>query len=467
MFMFSIDTFFTDFIKYMRFSIFFFQFVGVLTSESFLYLILRDYTLFVRRLTNRFAAINVLYVKLFQAVAFNNHLIDDATNHVVMEFVDNVPRTTQDIRFDDLIDICDKYDIVIPDGYEKPIKSGMISIVYKGLIRKDGNVSPCIIKMKRKNIESRLSISVENIQIFLYLLSLLPVSIINRIKKYQIFELIHRNIEAIKQQTSFPTEVLNMTRIRNNCKNLKYVVIPEALSEVTMYNPHFIVMEYIEGMKISEIAKEDNESFVKQVLKFGFVTLIVHGITHADLHTGNILFIKDKSDAKYPYKIGVIDFGIVYELDPAYKDALFDALIQMFDSSPEETAAKMLHCGIISPPGILDQIPRHHYNDILQFTADLVKECIHTSKRENQLHMYSFLLQLKEYIANYDLDKYDIQPSDHLIKSLFIFAMGQSITFTLCCNNLTDMLNKVIHELFHAEIILSDDSCSSVNPCVL
>jgi len=201
----------------------------------------------------------------------------------------------------------------------------------------------------------------------------------------------------------------------------------------------------------------DRESFVKQALKFGLVTLIVHGVTHADLHTGNILFIKDTNDKKYPHKIGVIDFGIIYELDPTYKEALFDALIQMFELPPEETAAKMLHCGIISPPEILDQIPKEHYNNILKFTAELVRECIHTSKHENQLHMYTFMLKLKDYIANYELDKYDIQPSDHLIKSLFIFAMGQSITFTLCCDNLTELLNKVIHELFHAEIIFSAD----------
>jgi predicted unusual protein kinase regulating ubiquinone biosynthesis (AarF/ABC1/UbiB family) len=452
----SVTPILTNFIKYLRFAWFLLQFATVLSSEFFLYLFFQKYSLFIRRLATRFAAVNVLYVKLFQAVAFNNHLIDDETNCALMEFTDNVPRQLSDIRVDELIDICDQYDIQLQDGYEKPINSGMISLVYKGIRRKDG--STCIIKMKRRYIETRLAESIENIQLFLYFLSLLPISFITMIKKYQIFELINRNIDVIKQQTNFSAEVQNMRRIRDNCRNLKYVAIPTAEQEVTEYNENFIVMDYIEGMKIAEIVAEDREPFVKQVLKFGLVTLIVHGVTHADLHTGNILFIKDSDDSKYPYKIGIIDFGIIYELDPTYKEALFDALIQMFELTPEETAAKMLHCGIISPPGILDQIPKEHYNNILQFTANLVKECIHTSKRENQLHMYTFLLQLKEYIANYELDKYDIQPSDHLIKSLFIFARGQSITFTLCCDNLTELLNKVINELFHTEIILADDA---------
>jgi len=239
-------------LKYLRFAVFLLQFVTVLTSESFLYLLFRKYPLFIHRLATRFASINVLYVKLFQAVAFNNHLIDDETNHALMGFTDNVPRSFHDIRVDELIDVCDKYDIQLPDGYESPINSGMISIVYKGVWRKNGQ--QCIIKMKRKHIESRLAESIENIQLFLYFLSLLPISLITMIKKYQIFELIHRNIDVIKQQTCFSTEVKNMMRIRENCRNLKYVIIPEAEQEVTEYNSNFIVMQYIVGMKIAEIA---------------------------------------------------------------------------------------------------------------------------------------------------------------------------------------------------------------------
>ena len=115
-----------------------------------------------------------------------------------------------------------------------------------------------------------------------------------------------------------------MMRIKNNCKNLKYVKIPSANRAVTEEYPNCILMDYIEGIKITQIQKEDYDGFAKQVMKFGFVTSIVHGVTHGDLHGGNILFIKDNNDERYPYKIGVIDFGIVYDLDSKFKGIIFD-----------------------------------------------------------------------------------------------------------------------------------------------
>ena len=81
-------------------------------------------------------------------------------------------------------------------------------------------------------------------------------------------------------------------------------------------------MEYINGMPINQILEEDYEAFAKQVLKFGLVTTLIHGVSHGDLHSGNVLFIKDENDKKYKYKVGVLDFGIIYEADPEFKQSL-------------------------------------------------------------------------------------------------------------------------------------------------
>ena len=78
-------------------------------------------------------------------------------------------------------------------------------------------------------------------------------------------------------------------------------------------------MEEIKGVPINKIKEEDYEGFAKQVIKFGFVTTLVHGVTHGDLHSGNILFIKDENETKYKHKIGVLDFGIIYEVELQHK----------------------------------------------------------------------------------------------------------------------------------------------------
>ena len=43
---------------------------------------------------------------------------------------------------------------------------------------------------------------------------------------------------------------------------------------------------------------------------------------------------------KYKYKIGVLDFGIVYEIENKYKTTMFEIIIEMFNSPPIITAEK-------------------------------------------------------------------------------------------------------------------------------
>ena len=421
--------------------------IYIIISEILLYGIFGDYLSFIDHITTRLASINILYVKVFQAIASNNSLIDDKTNNKILKFTDNAPWTYSDIDFKELIELCDTYNIILPSGYEKPINAGMISLVFKGIQKETGN--PIIIKMKRKDIDTKLKDAIENLQLILYLVSYIPF-----IHKHQISEVVDRNIDMIRHQTNFHTEIANINKIKTNCKNLKYIKIPTVFTEATDKFPNIILMEYIEGMKINELAEADYEAFAKQVMKFGFVTTIVHGVTHGDLHSGNILFIKDNTDEKYPYKIGVIDFGIIYELDPEYKGLLFDILTQMFSTSPKETALKLLNSGIIDPPGILSQIPSEDYENIVHFTTEIIDETVNSAKKANQIQLYKFLHKLKVSLGNTKMTKIGIRPSNNFVKTQLVLAMSHGITLTLCKDDFMTVADKVLNELFHTNMVL-------------
>jgi len=420
----------------------------IFMTEMMIYAVFRDYSLFISRLSLRLASINILYVKVFQAFALNNSLIDDKTNNELLKFTDNAPWNYSDIDLMDLIEIADKYDLYLKSGYEIPINSGMISLVFKAY--KKNLLEPVIIKIKRKNIQQKLDDAINNLLFTMYILSFIPI-----FNKYQIAEVVNKNIEIIRHQTNFFEEIDNMDRIRENCKNLKYVKIPKAIRNVTEEYPNAILMEYIEGIKINQINEDDYEGFAKLVVKFGIVTTIIHGVTHGDLHSGNILFIKDKNDPKYPYKIGVIDFGIIYEVGSEYKGLMFDVFTQMFDNSPRESAEKILNSGIIDPPGVLKQIPKEDYNNIINFAEDIISETITSSKKANQIQIYKFISKLKEYLSKDELANIGIRPSDDFIKSQLVLAMSHGITLTLCKNNFITLMDKVINELFHTEMLLS------------
>ena len=422
--------------------------IFIFGTEMLIYALFNDYMLLIDRLTMRLSSINILCVKVFQAFALNNSLIDDETNNKLLQFTDNAPWNCSDINLHDLIEIANKYKLYLKLGYEIPINSGMISLVFKAY-KSNNYLEPVIIKMKRNNIEQKLNDSIDNLLFLMYILSFIPI-----INKYQISEVVNKNIEIIRHQTDFLKEVDNMNRIKTNCKNIKYVKIPLADRKITEEYPNCIVMEYIKGIKINQIQKEDYEGFAKQIMKFGFVTTIVHGVTHGDLHGGNILFIKDNEDIKYPYKLGVIDFGIIYELESQYKGLVFDMLTQMFESTPRESAIKLLNSGIIDPPGILEQIPKKDYENIIAFTTEIIDETVNNSKKANQVQIYKFISKLKEYLSNSALASIGIIPSDNFVKTQLVLAMSHGVTLTLCNNDFMGLADKVINELIHTNMII-------------
>jgi len=420
----------------------------IFTTEMFVYFLIRDYSYLMDRLTMRLSSINILYVKVFQAFALNNSLVDDKMNSTLLKFTDNAPWNYSDIDFSELIEIVDKYNLYLKTGYEVPINAGMISLVFKAYEDITMN-KPVIIKIKRKNIEKKLNTAIENLMFCLYILSFIPI-----LNKYQIVEVINKNIEIVRHQTNFLEEVDNMKLMSENCKNLKYIKIPNANRKVTEEYPNIILMDYIEGIKINQIKEEDYEGFAKQVIKFGLTTTIIHGVAHGDLHSGNILFIKDNNDAKYPYKLGIIDFGIIYRVGNEYKNLMFDIFTQMFEITPRESSEKLLNSGIIEPNGILKQIPKEHYENIVLFTEQIINETINTYKKANQIQMYKFMSNLKDYLSKKELSIIGIRPSDDFIKSQMVLAMAHGVTLTLCKDNFMILIDKCINELFCTNILL-------------
>ena len=426
---------------------FLFKVCFIFSSEYLFLFFHADKLKFIDRLTQRLANVNILYVKVFQAIALNNSLIDENINNMLLKFTDNAPWTKDDIDVDTLNALKEDQQLVICDGVYQPINSGMISLVFKATrISDDSNI---IIKIKRRMIERKLKEAIDNLMFFMYILSFFPF-----VKKYQLVEVVNKNIDIIKHQINFNEEVENLLKIKNNCKHLKYVKIPAVFKEVTDKYPNVILMEQIDGVPINKVKEEDYEEFAKSVLKFGFVTTLLHGVTHGDLHSGNILFIKDDNDKKYKHKIGVLDFGIVYEIDSQFKGVLFSVLTEMFNNPPEVTVKKLLYSGLIEPLELVKSLPDVHRNHIIKVSSEMLHDAIHNSQCANQIQLYKFLLEFKKYISNPEISGLGLRPSDDFVKTQLVLAMAHGVTLTLCKEDYMTFANKVINELFHTDIMM-------------
>lgn len=426
----------------------------IIFSECVLFLIYRDYSKTIEQLTHRLAKINILYVKVFQAFALNNHFINDEMNNKLIEFTDNAPWDKTDIRIGELIKITDAYNLEIENGMYCPINSGMVSLVYKAHKRDDPSTQ-FVIKMKRNNLDERLESAIKNLLFFIKLISFLPI-----INKYKLDESVQRNIDMIQHQTNFAEEVENIVTAKNNFKNIKYVVIPEVFEEVTRSHPNFILMEYIDGIKIDKVLKEDYEIYSKLIVKFGFIATMVHGFAHGDLHCGNVLFIKDNTNdttkTKYKHKIGIIDFGIMLKMDSSYRERMFDILSNMFINTPKENAEKMLYSGLLEPINTVKIIPYNQKEILLGVMENIFADMAFKSKQFNQLQIYKFLEAFTNFISDKRIQNLGIGLSDYFVKTQVVLAMAHGVTMKLCDDDFAGLADKVINELFHTSLLFDE-----------
>lgn len=428
---------------------FLFNLLFIICSEYFLYWVYGNYSERIDRLIIRLAEINILCVKMFQAFALDNNFIDDDINNKLIKYTDNVPWTYGDISYIDLINVTNKYDLNFNSTNNKPINSGMISLVFKfpKISNPKENV---IIKMKRKNIEKKLDDAIEKMLFSLDFLSYLPI-----LSKFNLSEVVNKNIDFIRHQTNFLEEVDNMERMRKNCKNLKYIQIPIPNRTVTEEFSNIIMMDFIDGLVLNKVEVEDYETFAKLAVKFSLVTFLIHGYTHGDLHSGNMLFIKDHADEKNKYKLGILDFGIMYELDSKCRIQCVELMSELFTLEKDVILDKLLTI-FLDPPGILKDISEIHYNNIKDITEKTIKLVLSDTKHFNQVELYNYVYDMNEYIRKNKLYSLGICLSDNIIKMQMVLGMVHGIAIKICGSNIVNIIEKCVKEMFHIDLFMDE-----------
>jgi predicted unusual protein kinase regulating ubiquinone biosynthesis (AarF/ABC1/UbiB family) len=420
----------------------------IVLYETVLFGIFDDYSVFIDRLAYKLSRQNILYVKVFQSIALNNQFIDDQTNNRLLRFTDNVPWSKKDIDYATLSALGEENNLVFNNT--SPINSGMISIVFKAH-QKDTD-EPVIIKMKRNDIESTLDDAIKNLMFFVRICSSFSF-----FRKIRFEEIVSKNIDCIRHQVNFFEEVDNMLKMKEVCKNLKYIVVPNVFVTVTEKYNDVIMMQFIDGITIGKIADEDYAGFAKQVIKFAIATTLFSGIVHGDLHAGNILFIKDDDAPKYKYKLGVLDYGIIYTIDKQLQRGLLDVISGMFVVSPEATAEKIMLSGMVEPVEAVRSMPKEHYDNISTILTQIVRDVLKETKKFTVMHMCRFFNDIGAYLSTNSISDLGLYPSDSLIRLQMCLVMLQGVAITLCKDKYMDITEESVDELFHTKLFKSDE----------
>ena len=285
--------------------------------------------------SRRLAAKNMMYVKIFQAFATNRNIVSHELNEFFSEYTDSVTYSEEEYDINELKELearshkCRPYGRLRIENDYRPIKSGLMSLIFRArILPSEGADSSSsssagdlvVVKYLRKNIRKNFNASMNNLVVFAKLTKYVPY-----MRTLNVENLILQNIVSLNDQVCFRKELANITTYYNRWKDYETVKIPKPYPDYTeLIHSDIIVMEYIDGMKITEIDPADNDTFAKVLAGFNGKAAFCSSIYHGDLHPGNILFIKSSSEPTH--RIGILDFGIIGYLTRGDQEILFKAL---------------------------------------------------------------------------------------------------------------------------------------------
>jgi predicted unusual protein kinase regulating ubiquinone biosynthesis (AarF/ABC1/UbiB family) len=437
--------------------------VAWFAMKSFIdYYFSADKRAYMREVCADLAKKNVLYVKLFQSVALNANWIDDILHEELLTYTDNVYWETAHINWDMIYILETEHDFVFEDGYT-PINTGMISIVFKVTDRKTGDI--LAVKMKRLGIEERLRVAIEEFSVLARVASYVPL-----FKTFQLDKVIEENIRTIKDQTNFEVEIQNMVEVQRNCRAINYIKIPNVKMEFKKYCDNIIVMEFIKGVTVSKVSEEDKIEFSKILIKFTYINLLIHGAMHADLHAGNVMFIKNencgadavrlKARRTPKYQLGVIDFGILIRISEEFKGDMYD----LFEKVQTVPAREFVETAMFIMYDIEQYLPRigdEHYERMIRDPIVVVDKVFYGENGSdvNMLfEIFSILYFIQDYLKRNKVLDAPLEMKPEFIKMQTILAMNQGVVTKLCGAKCISLVNEVFKETFGSAmpLIVSD-----------
>jgi len=417
---------------------FFFKSAGILISEYFRYLITKDYDTCVIKMVDKLAQQSIFYVKIIQALSTNSTLFTDELIEYMAKYTDNIPYSSDDINEDCFKDIC-MYNLANPDkkiliNSENPINTGTVSLVYKGSYdNKD-----IVIKMVRKNMKDNVSDMLENLNGIIKFLGTLPY-----FKSVHLYEIFEENKELLIQQTDFKKEVSHIQQMKNNYKNNNEYIIPTVYREFTELNPDMIVMDFIDGKTLYDVEEEDAEIYALLLSKFGIKNLLFNRLYHADMHPGNILFIKTP---KNEHKLGILDYGIMGELTKDDQDDFYQFITTLFvDNIDYVKILDLLLQFYIEPQERIQELKIKDKTRIDKEITAIIKLAIDNSGKLGTQELFNI---------NRILIEFKLKLSRKFCKVLLALAISESVSAKLGDNKKNyDSIKTAVKELFPTHIL--------------
>lgn len=433
-----------------------FKIIYIIGWQSFKFVFHYNKNRLIRNIAECLADENILYVKLFQAICTNSCIFNEHQTNFLIKYTDSVPYEDAEIDYEFLNTLANigtkkpEYNISLN---LVPINSGTISVIFVGRMG-DQDV---VVKVIKKYIKEKLLDALCTVSYIISFLVWVPY-----LKHLNLNTIYEENYDMMIQQTDFQNELNNMKLFNTANKNIDYIIIPEVYDIFTNANPNIIVMNYIQGNTIKNISIDDCDIYAKLINKFAMKSILFDRLYHADLHAGNIFFIKnpisnvdgsddDNVDAinekKMSYKLGVIDFGIVGILNKEDQNLYYMFFKLLFDDKiGNNEFGEFLLINFVEPEYIINRLDDTTRAYIIDKLANIILYSFNIEKNIGVNNIYKI---------NCLLTKYKLNVKRNFCKIEMALSICSNLNNYLCRDeNYLEKVKTVTNELFDTDILM-------------
>ncbi|MFZ2630123.1 MAG: AarF/UbiB family protein [Desulfosalsimonadaceae bacterium] len=265
---------------------------------------------------------------------------------------------------------------------EMPLASASIGQVYKARL-KDGRTAA--VKVQRPDLDHLVAVDLG----IMYHLAAVMEKNIEEVSFIRPVTIVEEFARTIFKELDYTVEADHLERFARNFFDDPTVHIPEVYRELT--SRRVLTMEFIDGVKASDIQYLDNAGMDKKLITRRGANLLLtqtfdHGFFHADPHPGNIFILPD-------HVIAMLDFGQVGAVDQQSKEDFVDLIDSVVHQNPFKATRQLLKITL------WDQKPdlRRLEKDVAEFIGK------HLYKPLKDLNISTLVQDLLYLVSRYQL----------------------------------------------------------------
>jgi len=239
-------------------------------------------------------------------------------------------------------ELCRPWREVFAEFDEKPLASASLAQVHRARLHDGREVA---VKIQYPEIARLVEIDLTNLSFL--------VNILARIERNFDLRLILREVSKyVRLELDFENEADNAEKIRANLLQRSDVVVPLIVRELS--TRRVLVMEYVEGVKVTDVAglaaagidKQDVARLLSEVFCH---QILIDGFFHADPHPGNILVQPGP-------RLVLLDFGLAKDFPPGLAAGVMQLTAAIISQDTEAIAAAFTALGFRTKNGDSDSL---------------------------------------------------------------------------------------------------------------